>query len=221
MDAGASLETEVGVYRAAALAMASNPRAGLLERKRLRESGRLEEVRLKDAEVVRYLLGRGADVNAQSSKNGDTALVAACRYGDRPTVLLLLEARADPNLMQTGLNFGETAFLTAARWGNADLLADLAAAGADVNATNYSSYLERVGSAAMWRAMYKQKAHLALLHRLGCDLSYANEGGVSAATLAADDGFPESLRFLLEEVRVPDRKGRLRKELQRLDAAES
>lgn len=73
-EARASLETEVGVYRCAALAMASNPRASIVERRRLRERGRLEDMRTADAEVVRYLLSLGANVNAQSSKTGDSAV---------------------------------------------------------------------------------------------------------------------------------------------------
>ena len=150
-EAGASLETEVGTYRCAALSMASNPRAGLVERRMLKQTGRLEQTREADAEVVRYLLSLGAEVNSQSSKTGDTALINACRYGDRPTVLILLEANADPNLAQHGTNGGETAFLTAARWGAANVLEDLALAGADVNATAYSNYLERVGNAATWK----------------------------------------------------------------------
>ena len=85
-----------------------------------------------------YLLQRRADVNAQSSRNGDTALICACRYGDTPAVCALLDARADPNLAQRGLNEGETAWLTAARWGATPVLRLLAAAGADVNRTAHS-----------------------------------------------------------------------------------
>ena len=216
-DAGAALETECGTYRSAALAMAANPRSGLLERRRLREAGRLEEMRARDAEVVAYLLQRGADPNAQSSKTGDTALSCACRYGDRPTVLLLLDARADPNIAQTGLNAGETAFLTAARWGASNCLRDLAAAGADVNALAYSNYLERVGGAAMWKNTYRSVEHLRLLHDVGCDLTYINSEGTSAATLAAEDGCVESLRFLLDEVGALDVGGKLRAQLARLE----
>lgn len=217
-EAGASLETEIGTYRSAALAMASNPRSGLLERRRLRDCGRLEEVRRRDAEVVAYLLHQGANVNAQSSKTGDTALISACRYGDGPTVSLLLSAHADPNLAQTGMNAGETAFLTAARWGAADCLRELAAAGADVNATAYSNYLERVGHAGMWKNMYRSVENLRLLHELGCDLTYVNGEGTSAATLAAEAGYVESLHFLLDEVGALDVGGRLRTELSRLQA---
>lgn len=218
-DAGAALETEVGTYRSAALAMASNPRSGLLERRRLREAGRLEEMRARDAEVVAFLLQRGANPNAQSSKTGDTALSCACRYGDRPTVVLLLDARADPNLAQTGLNAGETPFLTAARWGAASCLRDLADAGADVNAIAYSNYLERYGTAAMWKNMYSSVENLRILYDVGCDLTFINRDGTSAATLAAEDGCAASLRFLLDEVGALDVGGKLQAQLLRLEAS--
>ena len=217
-DVGADLETEVGVYRSTALTTASNPRASLAERKRLRESGRLDDRRRQDAEVVRYLLGRGANVNAQSSRSGDTALISACRYNDRPTVLLLLKAAADPNLAQTGLTEGETAFLAAARWGAVDVLHDLVLAGADQNLAIWSSYLERVGTAAMWRGMFKSVDHLRILHeRCGCDLGYVNAEGASAASLAAEAGCLDSLRYLIKTAGVPDPAGQLSTELDRLE----
>ena len=206
-DAGASLESEVGLYRATALMTASNPRCGLVERRRLRDAGRLEEIREQDAQVVRYLLERGAHVNAQSSRTGDTALSCACRYGDRPAVLLLLAAGADPNLAQHGYNAGETPFLAAARWGAPSVLRDLAAAGARVNEFVYSSYLERWGTAAMWRGMYKSVANLRILAECRADLACANDDGVSVASLAAEAGCHESLAYLLDEVGVPDPTG--------------
>ena len=76
----------------------------------------------------------------------------------------------------------ESAFLTAARWGASAVLADLAAAGAAVNAIAYSNYLGRHASAAMWGGMYKSAENLRILHGCGCDLSFTTEEGVSAGS---------------------------------------
>lgn len=62
----------------------------------------------------------------------------------------------------------------------------------------------------MWRNMYKKPEHLQVLRECGCDLAYANAEGVSAASLAAEGGFVDSLRYLLDEVGVADPSGDLR-----------
>lgn len=68
--------------------------------------------------------------------------------------------------------------------------------------------------------MYRSPDNLRLLRdKCGCDLAYATPNGVSAATLAAEAGCFDSLRFLLDEVGVDDADGRLRAELARLAAA--
>lgn len=123
--------------------------------------------------------------------------------------MLLLQAGADPNLAQYAPCEGETPFLTAARWGAANVLTDLAGAGADVNATAYSSYLERVGNAAMWGSMYRSAANLATLQECGTDLTYISPDGVSASSLAVDADCLESLGYLVQEARVPDPGGTL------------
>ena len=115
----------------------------------------------------------------------------------------------------------ESAFLTAARWGASAVLADLAAAGAAVNAIAYSNYLGRHASAAMWGGMYKSAENLRILHGCGCDLSFTTEEGVSAGSLAAEGGCAEALRFLLDEARVDDPGALLRAALRRLDGLDS
>jgi hypothetical protein len=199
-EAGANVKMEVGTYRVAALAGASSPRVSLVERQRLKKNGKLDEIRKKDAEVVAYLLSRGANVDAQSSKTGDSALICASRYGDAPAVATLLGARADPNLAQRGLNEGESAFLTAARWGSPNVLPLLAAAGANVNATYLPPFLGYVASAAMWSSMYANADNLRVLHECKCDLAYVNPTGESALSLAMakaeETGDEEPVQFL-------------------------
>jgi ankyrin repeat protein len=51
--------------------------------------------------VVKLLLDRGAKPDAGTTTDNARALHFAVRRGSRPTVLLLLEAGADPNLRST------------------------------------------------------------------------------------------------------------------------
>ena len=64
------------------------------------------------------------------------------------------------------------------------------------------------------------KANLRILKECGCDLHYVNGEGECAATLAAAEGCVDSLRYLLEEVKVKDKGGRLRGRLARLEAGD-
>ena len=62
----------------------------------------------------------------------------------------------------------------------------------------------------MWRSMFSSADNLRLLAECGCDLTYANHDGLSAASLAAEAGALDALRFLLEQVGVDDPGGQLR-----------
>ena len=171
--------------------------------------------------MVQFLIERNANVNAQSSRSGETALVSACRYGDRPTVEVLLANHADPCLPQhAATQCGESAFLTAARWGNSDCLQLLVDHKADPNVTAFSNYLERIGNAAMWGNMYRSEANLRILKEVAviCIMRMVRES--VRRPWRRRRACVDSLRFLLEEVKVKDKGGRLRNRLARLEAGD-
>ncbi len=77
-------------------------------------------------DVVRYLLGEGSNVDAQSP-NGTTALMMAVREGHPSTAALLIGAHADVNRRNES---GATALAWAKRNDDADMVALLRRAGA-------------------------------------------------------------------------------------------
>jgi ankyrin repeat protein len=70
------------------------------------------------AEVIRLLLGAGADVNVQSN-DGSTALMPASMYNHPEVVRLLLGARANVNVQS---NNGWTALALASHFGHVDVV---------------------------------------------------------------------------------------------------
>lgn len=76
-------------------------------------------------DVVAYLLGKGADINA-ASEGGMTALMAAARNGHLPVVRALLAGGAD---MEKRTDRGDSALDIAQRTGNTEIAALLTAAG--------------------------------------------------------------------------------------------
>lgn len=56
-----------------------------------------QAARGRDASYIKFLIERGADVNAKDEA-GDTPLIIAMIYGTKDTVECLLDAGADPNI---------------------------------------------------------------------------------------------------------------------------
>lgn len=57
--------------------------------------------RHRGGDVTRTLLGHNCDVSNRRSVNGCTALNIACEYAEHKSVVLLLTAKADPNVVNT------------------------------------------------------------------------------------------------------------------------
>ncbi len=82
-------------------------------------------------DVVRALIGAGADVNARNGA-GDTALMQAAYYRRRDVAALLLDAGADVNAQD---DFGQTALMSSAHKNpNAEVMGALIDAGAELDA---------------------------------------------------------------------------------------
>lgn len=84
-----------------------------------------------DAEIVAFLLEKGAKVNAQATDTKETALHNAISGGHTDVVKLLLEAKADVKLLNT---YGFDPFTSAVAAGHRDIAEMLLGAGANVNA---------------------------------------------------------------------------------------
>jgi len=85
----------------------------------------------RNTEVIKLLLGKGADVNARDSGNG-SALILAAAMGDPDTVKLLLEKGADAHVRN---EYGYTALMCAAASESNDpaLIRAFLARGAEIN----------------------------------------------------------------------------------------
>lgn len=85
-----------------------------------------------ETEIVRMLLGAGADPNRESEGETEgTPLCAAASWGRTEIVRLLLQHGADPNAIERSSEERMTALKWARQNGHADVVAVLLEAGAD------------------------------------------------------------------------------------------
>ncbi|KAM0541674.1 hypothetical protein ACHAPJ_013150 [Fusarium lateritium] len=83
--------------------------------------------------MAQLLIDQGADVNAQHSRHGWSALTLAARRGDESTARALIDKGADVNAQDT---YGWTALIWASSAGKKDVVQLLIERGANVNATS-------------------------------------------------------------------------------------
>jgi ankyrin repeat protein len=143
-----------------------------------------------DAERVRFLVTRGADVNARDGE-GYTALINASRFGFDALAGVLLAHRADPNLADRASGWSPLMY---AAWGDdADLVRALVEHGAAIEARDHDA-MTALGIAAQ---NGKLKAAQALV-TAGADLNGAVAlGGYSPLMLAAISGSDELTAVLI------------------------
>ena len=162
-----------------------------------------------DVDLVRTLIGLGADVHAVNDY-GSTPMSEAALVGSTPILESLLEAGAD---VESPNADGQTALMVVARSGNTDAARLLLDRGADVNAVERF----RGQTALMWAAARSQPEMVRELIARGADVGarsmvngwerqvtgepraiYRPAGGLTPLLYAAREGCVECARHLVE-----------------------
>jgi ankyrin repeat domain-containing protein 50 len=134
--------------------------------------------------AVKFLLDRGADINAVSKRFGGTALTAAAAKGHETVVRQLLDVGADINIVNSGGFYG-TALATAAAKGHETVVRQLLDAGANINIINSGGYYGTALAAAAGEG--HERVVLQLLDA-GADVNITGSEGYYGTALAAAAG---------------------------------
>jgi len=144
-------------------------------------------------EIVAYLIGKGANVNARGTADGQTPLLSAVMRGFDEVVAKLLAAGADIKLKDAR---GNSAFMIAAAGGRVEIGDMLIAKGADPNEA------DQYGLTALHTASTMSgEETLRWLVAKGAKVNKISQleyGGTTALTTAARVGNADNVRVLLD-----------------------
>ena len=170
-----------------------------------------------NAAIIEALLKAGADPNTANA-DGETALMTASRSGSLASVKMLLAHGADPNAKEKWLQ--ETALMWAAAEDHADVVAALAAGGANLDQKSWVTdtptllFPESGGpnipfpkggwTAAMYAARQNAKAALAVLAEKGANLNLQDPQGATAMHLAIINLHYDAAALLLDKGADPN-----------------
>jgi ankyrin repeat protein len=148
-----------------------------------------------DDRIARLLVARGADVNARDNDGWTALLRIANLWADQESLMeFLIGKGADVNAR---LNDGRTALMLAARIGKDERVRVLMAKRADVNARDKSGTTAlMIASAVQW-----DDASVSMIRQMaakGVDLNTRDEGGRTAADRAAEAGYIERAKLLID-----------------------
>lgn len=139
------------------------------------------------------------------SGTGDTPLTEAAANGDRPALIRLLAAGADPDELDGA---GLTPLVHAVRGGHVKLIGILVSRGADPDLRDADD-----GWTPLMHAIHRKDMHAVRgLLNAGADPNAASSTGGTALAMAAGLGFPRITGLLLErgaDPRVRDESGRV------------
>ncbi|MBD3170229.1 MAG: hypothetical protein GF307_12155 [candidate division Zixibacteria bacterium] len=141
-------------------------------------------------EIVKYLIEKGADVNARSGQNSNP-LHGAAYYGHEDIVKLLIENGAEvdnPNA------YDYRPMLSACAGGHLNIVKMLIDAGADIEATTYDG-----ANALLTAAASGNQEMFEMLLELGADLNSVNNDGDNALHYAAVSPNSDFVRYLIDK----------------------
>jgi len=156
-------------------------------RNRLGESALVIVLKKERADLATVLLDAGADVNL-AAVNGITPLMAASFAGQDEIVRRLLAQGANPRAID---RLQKTAMVYAAGEGRTGIVKMLVAAGIDPNEV-YANDL----TALMWAAGFGKTATVRALLDAGADPARKDNRGKTAADIAREQGFSETVALL-------------------------
>lgn len=142
-----------------------------------------------DEELVLYLLGLGADIDATDS-DGDTALQNAILMGNDSLIEILIENGADLNHRDAE---GKTALHFAVENFRRTALSNLIAFGADVNLSDESGKTPLISAVTS-----RNERALSILMESGAEINAADELGKTALFYAVTKNMDETVRDLVE-----------------------
>lgn len=149
-----------------------------------------------DAEKVRLLLARGANVNARAKSGFDALMMAALSQGSAPAVRLLLAAGASP-APRTGVLFNASALNHAAMTGDLEVAELLMRKGASVNRKMH--LIGTVATSPLSAAAgFDNGAMIRLLVKYGAAVDEADGKKMTNVSWAALGHKNEALKTLLE-----------------------
>ncbi|KAJ8521330.1 hypothetical protein ON010_g17836 [Phytophthora cinnamomi] len=147
-------------------------------------------------DVVRFLVDRGADLNAVDNLNNSTPLLR----DELPMIWLLIEAGADVNAAD---NWGLSSLFYGAVNSNLDVIQLLVESGADINAVD-----SRKHPPLMIAARRCWLDGVQFLVNCGADVNAVGDDGLTPLMLAADQGKFDVFQYLVQhgaDVRAVDK----------------
>ncbi len=143
--------------------------------------------------VARALIDAGADVN-QKDASGQSAYLVSGVTGNLEILRMTLARGAD--LKSTNDRYGGTALIPACERGHVEVVAELIAAGVNVNHVNRLGWTGLLEAIILTDGGPRSRQVVRLLIDAGADLNLADKDGVTPLQHARERGYDEIARML-------------------------
>lgn len=164
----------------------------------------IDAVNKGDVDRVQQLLEQGADANVCEESGGWTPLHNAVQSGRVDIVNLLLQHGADPRRKKKN---GATPFIIAGIRGDVSLLQIFLSRGANIDECDmhgFTAFMEAAeyGKVEALKFLFAEGANVNLRRETTEDKMRLKQGGATALMSAAENGHPEVVRILLDEMKA-------------------